>query len=1177
MSAREFLKRLEQTRMVSEPLLAELKKRVAQAPRPIRTEILAKLLVDRGELTAAQARKLVRDAEAAAAAAKEEQELELMPLDDEPDARSWSLTGAAAKPPTPADEGTLDLVDDEELGLANGDDEVELAELDEDELPPPLGASPHEPLIEEQAAHDLSDLLADPLVSGGSGGTAPARRRGFWESLFRSSGKQVRAKRWDSPLLLFGGGGLLILLFAGFMLLLTIFRESGDELYGAANSAYESRSYNQAIEGYDKFLHRFSKHPKAPLARVRRELSRLRQVVENSTDGAQSLEIAQTILPIIELEGDAFAESRPELAGLLPAIAEGLTNEALRSDDVARKQALVDLARQALALVNNSNYLPTSVRRAQETRIEEIQENIFVTERDIGRDTELASSVQKMQLAAAQGRIAEAYRVRSQLLAKYPPLRERKELVEAVKEVTRQEQAAVAAVSHTIAPASEDRAVAFPYRVALGDRRGTSVDALQGQMRAFLINGAVYGVHLGDGSLLWRRFVGFESTIFPQRIDADNPRSDWLLVDARHQELLRVSGDAGKLVWRMSFPTPLATPTLSGDVIYVTAAQAEPGYVWAVAASTGKLLRGVSLPAGSLAGALRLAERNELFVPGYYASLYVLDAESLACKQVIHLGHEAGSIVAPPAALGGNVLVGHNLGADFSQLELLRFAGTEWQAAEPLRLDGHVVLPMQVAERRLMAVTDRGAVVILAADPTNPQADARPIASLLPKRANSMLTFPLMHEGDLWVADRALTKLQLQTTRGELRQQWVRFNDDYFLGPLDQVRDYVIHVRRRHQMRGGTVSAVPVNSANGSGDPVWQLDLGVPLVDGLIVRPSEDAAAYGLTANGALFAIDAEALRRGVNNASAARIDERLLLQALDYHVGGPGSSSATLFAAEAPAAQGLLARLDGEPKLASIGWQLNKDRPTGRVARSESLLLVPCDSGLIYGLDPARGRHALAPFQPRLEPNVTYEWLQPGLLQPPEQNQFLAALKTGTIYCVGRQERPSPFLAQLRKWNLPHELVAGVATLGRHGFVVMKKERNAHVVRVLDADSDEPGAEVALEGRVEWGPLTVGESVLVGDDAGNLLCFHEDGSLAWQLKSQAGPLAGTPLLDKGRWFFLSQPGSVWSVDAAGQPGDRLDVGEPLAGQMAPFRGRLLVPGQDGTVYFVDRPGSNGR
>ena len=62
MSVENFLDRVEETGLVNPQLLVELRKRAGESSRRLRPEMLAKLLVDRGELTAAQARKLVLDA-----------------------------------------------------------------------------------------------------------------------------------------------------------------------------------------------------------------------------------------------------------------------------------------------------------------------------------------------------------------------------------------------------------------------------------------------------------------------------------------------------------------------------------------------------------------------------------------------------------------------------------------------------------------------------------------------------------------------------------------------------------------------------------------------------------------------------------------------------------------------------------------------------------------------------------------------------------------------------------------------------------------------------------------------------------------------------------------------------------------------------------------------------------
>ncbi len=109
MSAQEFLHRVEQTGMVSRPLLEELRTRVAESNREFRTEILAKLLVDRGELTPAQARKLVALANEDAAAKP-----------------------APTPPATPQSEPELTIVEDEELAIAQ-DETARNTPLEEEE------------------------------------------------------------------------------------------------------------------------------------------------------------------------------------------------------------------------------------------------------------------------------------------------------------------------------------------------------------------------------------------------------------------------------------------------------------------------------------------------------------------------------------------------------------------------------------------------------------------------------------------------------------------------------------------------------------------------------------------------------------------------------------------------------------------------------------------------------------------------------------------------------------------------------------------------------------------------------------------------------------------------------------------------------------------------------------
>ena len=67
------------------------------------------------------------------------------------------------------------------------------------------------------------------------------------------------------------------------------------------------------------------------MAEVRRHMARLWQV---SSDPERGLKVAQEILPMIENE-ESIGEARPELASLLPGIAEGFLEKAKLSGETS--------------------------------------------------------------------------------------------------------------------------------------------------------------------------------------------------------------------------------------------------------------------------------------------------------------------------------------------------------------------------------------------------------------------------------------------------------------------------------------------------------------------------------------------------------------------------------------------------------------------------------------------------------------------------------------------------------------------------------------------------------------------------------------------------------------------------------------------------------------------------
>ncbi len=173
-------------------------------------------------------------------------------------------------------------------------------------------------------------------------------------------------------LLLVGGASLGVLLIIGGFLYFSLTRGAAEDMFGAAETAYGNESYAQSIKLYDKYLEDYPTHEKAGLARVKREIARIRQVFKNPDQG---LTVATEVLPVIENEED-FPQVRDELASMLPQIARGFVDQAFLTDDRAEKETLLVQTSNAMKLVNNAVYIPTTLRKSQQTTIATIEEDV---------------------------------------------------------------------------------------------------------------------------------------------------------------------------------------------------------------------------------------------------------------------------------------------------------------------------------------------------------------------------------------------------------------------------------------------------------------------------------------------------------------------------------------------------------------------------------------------------------------------------------------------------------------------------------------------------------------------------------------------------------------------------------------------------------------------------------
>ena len=249
---------------------------------------------------------------------------------------------------------------------------------------------PPEPVVRPVPITD--DLLADLETSGAPASPAGDRGKSLWGGGQRTPAAQRKLQKtseWDSMLLLVGGASLGVLLVIGAFLYMSLTRGAADELFAAGETAYAEQSYSQAIRLYDEYLEAYPDHEKSGLARVRREMARLRQSYKNPEQG---MKVAQEVLPQIEQE-ESFPQAREELASMLPQIAAGFVNAARLAKDTAAQESLLAKTEAAMMLVNNPEYIPSTLRKSQLTTIESITEDMARVRREIDRVRNLKGTI----------------------------------------------------------------------------------------------------------------------------------------------------------------------------------------------------------------------------------------------------------------------------------------------------------------------------------------------------------------------------------------------------------------------------------------------------------------------------------------------------------------------------------------------------------------------------------------------------------------------------------------------------------------------------------------------------------------------------------------------------------------------------------------------------------------
>ncbi len=1116
MSGLEFLKQLE-AKGVLDPKIAEaVRGKIARPGKAVSASRVAKYLVEKGELTAAQAERFLSDAQPASNDLMTLSEADVIEeVEDIVD-----LT-AVAEPMVPV----------EDLGLNQFEQADVLGQPGEGmENPPPL--SPEE---EERA------------------------RRRF-------EAKKVLENRWEGKWMIIGPTLVIVLAMTAAFLYFVLMRQDAEELLDIASKSYRSQSYAEAIENYDKFLRSYPRHPEASKARVRQGIARIRTFSDSNVYD-KALESLPDVLPVIDTEEAFPEEGRPELTSILPKIALGFVSRAERAAEVQEKEAWVAQCQQAMEYVGNSMYLPTSARKQVQSTLDDLEARLETVNRDIQREKRLVAVINAMDEAITQDKTTEAFELRKDLLREFPVLEGETRLIEASERTAQHEQSLVkhevleAEVFATQRPTDTMATAVFATRV------GQEITELEGQLYPLLARGAVYMINASSGEVVWRHFVGYETSNQPQWVNETG--GDIILSNQQTHEVMRVEGRTGAVVWRTEIGERFGPLTLTKDSVFVSTLGGrvlqlalEPDVTNGVPG--GAVVDGVVIPQNLTVGAASDRTGKYVYQAGLQSNIYVLapgeGSEPMACEEVFYLGHRDGSIRVTPILTQGLLFVVENSGNDFSILHVLKPTnrGLELERAQaPIRLRGEVLAALELYGRRgLLTLTDQGEIKLWEVELVEEGEDpVKEIATFDRKTAPGTFSFYLAEKGKLWVGDAGLTDFEVQAQRGTLDRTNAYNAGDQFVAPFALFGDTLVHARVRAGSELVSVSAVNVDTHA----EIWRTDLAAPMAGAPHVEL--DGSVVAITSQGDQYLVDQALL-----DAGGAGIPRRR----------GSTTEQDLVFNHKVDLGEGRILCFGPPEKLRVLGidpaQNINPTAlsdsgiPAGTLAfppvAMGNQVLAGSTQGPVFLLDGFRGRAVGTPFQPVVAPGKVIQWVRPAVL---DDNRFVIADAAGEIFSVTRQGNG---LTKQSQMSVEGQFVAPLAAVGSQVLGVVS-DGVAQSLMSFEGDTLASAGETELPAAVTYGPVTAGQVGLIATADGFLHGVSSDSQVVWTSSLKGTYPVGSVAVGNQAFVSLAS-GQVLVVNLAdGSVEKTLEVGEPLGGDPRVQGGLVYVAGADGTLYVL--------
>ena len=659
---------------------------------------------------------------------------------------------------------------------------------------------------------------------------------------------------------------------------------------------------------------------------------------------------------------------------------------------------------------------------------------------------------------------------------------------------------------------------------------------------------SIWALDSAGGKVLWRRPVGIAPGFEPVRLPAES--AGVLLVDARHQELLCVDERTGKLRWRHSFGSPIAgSPLAAVDKVLVTT---RSGRVTALSAASGDAVAAAALPSAAAMPAAAGAGGRWLYQLADRDYLYVLSPGELKCERAVYLGHREACVDVPPLVLGGRLIVTENRGVETALLHVVPLDDTDLPHGESqhVEIQGQVVTQPVVLQVRLLVLTDRGAVVVLEI-PAQPAEPLVKIAESSLETTGSWLRFGVVVGNRLCVADLGLSQFDFTPASGSLKLRWSSQQEGAVQSPPQLVGDVLFGVRQTVDGAGWIASAVKASD----GQPLWETLLAMPLVDLYVA----EGAAHAVSSSGASVTVP------------LADLTGRHSLELSPRLVEGKSATIAASipFAGErrivVPAGQPrelLLIEPGQAPRSISV-----PDPLAGMPVAVAGGLIVPCTSGAIYWLN-ADGMLAAGPIQMSMAAGTRLALCSCATVGD-SGDRLVVSDGLGALYHLAIEKNPQPQLKMLATARLSAPPISRIAVLADHVHVV---ERGGKLLSLALPDLEPAGTQQLDAHAVEFGPERVADMLLLATERQDLVSIERDGSIRWRSLLN-GNLAGSPVESASTVVAATREGVLFRLAAAsGKELARVELNEPLLGSPVVAGSDVLVSTADGVLLKVVLP-----